>query len=321
MNPACVDMYVDMYMDTVPETDLSAHGPFEVRYQAFLETIAQLRPQLHRYCSRMTGSVMDGEDVVQEALFQAYRKLDTFENDRPLAPWLFRIAHNRCIDFLRRRGVREDAEAEFATPDSVTVAPIDPPGRAVGRALEQLVLALPPKERACVLLKDVFDYTLEEIAELVDSTVGGVKAALNRGRAKLAALPEPSRARRSVDEELPRLLQLYVERFNVRDWDGVRELTTADARLQVADRYMGRLADTSYFGRYESWTFAWRLQPGEVDGEPVIIMLRRKEGVWAADTCIRLEIKDHRIQRIADYIHCPWILPAATSVTVDEPSN
>src|SRR6266481_8435590 len=91
-------------------TSLDVLGPFEPRYLAFLETITNLRPSLHRYCSRMTGSVMDGEDVVQEALFHAYRKLDTFDDDRPLKPWLFRIAHNRCIDFLRRRGVREEAE-------------------------------------------------------------------------------------------------------------------------------------------------------------------------------------------------------------------
>jgi len=50
----------------------------------------------------MTGSVLDGEDVVQDTLFQAYRKLDTFDNDRPLTPWLFRVAHSRCIDSLRR---------------------------------------------------------------------------------------------------------------------------------------------------------------------------------------------------------------------------
>ena len=95
---------------------IDAPGPFEARYLAFLETIAHVRPSLHRYCSRMTGSVMDGEDVVQEALFQAYRKLDTFEDDRPLTPWLFRIAHNRCIDFLRRREVRQQAEAVAAGP-------------------------------------------------------------------------------------------------------------------------------------------------------------------------------------------------------------
>src|SRR5712692_1233711 len=168
--------------------DANDRGSFEARYLAFLETITHLRPSLHRYCSRMIGSVLDGEDVVQEALFQAYRKLDSFDEDRPLAPWLFRIAHNRSVDFLRRRAVREEAEAEAeaAAPDSV--APIEPPLPALGRAVEHLVLTLPPKERACVLLKDVFEYSLEEVAELVDSTVGGVKAALNRGRSKLASL-------------------------------------------------------------------------------------------------------------------------------------
>jgi RNA polymerase sigma factor (sigma-70 family) len=76
-----------------------------------------LRPRLHCYCARMVGSVLDGEDVVQDALFQAYRKLESFDDTRPLGPWLFRIAHNQCIDFLRRRRVRRDAEFE-AAPDS-----------------------------------------------------------------------------------------------------------------------------------------------------------------------------------------------------------
>src|ERR671925_621968 len=90
---------------------VAASGPFEARYLAFLETISALQPALHRYCARMTGSVMDGEDVVQEALFEAYRKLDKFDQSRPLKPWLFRIAHNRCIDFLRHREARDEAEA------------------------------------------------------------------------------------------------------------------------------------------------------------------------------------------------------------------
>src|SRR6266481_1044735 len=174
-------------------TDPTEVALFEARYLAFLETVSNLRPQLHQYCSRMVGSVLDGEDVVQDALFHAYRKLETFDDSRPLKPWLFRIAHNQCIDFLRRREVRRDAEAAAMEPDFV--APADPPGAILGRAVEHLVLALPPKERACVLLKDVFDYSLEEIAELVDSTVGGVKAALNRGRSKLASLPQPSTPR------------------------------------------------------------------------------------------------------------------------------
>src|SRR5260370_30191871 len=76
-------------------------GKFDARYVAFIEAIAQLRPRLHRYCSRMTGSIMDGEDLVQDALFESYRKLDQYDDNRPLAPRLFRIAHNRCIDYMR----------------------------------------------------------------------------------------------------------------------------------------------------------------------------------------------------------------------------
>ena len=71
---------------------------------------------------------------------------------------------------------------------SLTVSPAEPAVLGLGSAVESLVNSLPPKERACVLLKDVFDYSLEEIAELVDTTVGGVKAALNRGRAKLGLI-------------------------------------------------------------------------------------------------------------------------------------
>jgi len=298
--------------------DLDTPGPFQARYLAFLETIAHLRPKLHRYCSRMTGSVVDGEDVLQEALFQAYRKLDTFDDDRPLAPWLFRIAHNRCIDFVRRREVRENAEAGAATPDSV--APVDPPGPGLGRAVEHLVLTLPPMERACVLLKDVFDYSLEEIAEFIDSTVGGVKAALHRGRLKLATLPQRTAPPRAKSAEVARLLHLYVERFNQRDWDGVRELIAADARLLVADRFAGRLADSPYFGNYERAPVPWRLAVGEVDGEPQIILLHRHADGWAPHSAIHAEITRNRITRVADFWHTPWILQAATSVLVSEPS-
>src|SRR3979411_3355715 len=98
---------------------LNQSGPFEARYLTFLETISTLRPSLHRYCARMTGSVMDGEDVVQEALIDAYRNLDQFDESRPLKAWLLRIAHNRCIDFLRRKGVRDEAEAAAAMPEAV----------------------------------------------------------------------------------------------------------------------------------------------------------------------------------------------------------
>ncbi|HEY3204091.1 MAG TPA: sigma-70 family RNA polymerase sigma factor [Thermoanaerobaculia bacterium] len=298
--------------------DRDASGPFEARYLAFLETISHLRPNLHRYCSRMTGSVLDGEDVVQDALFQAYRGLDTFDDERPLAPWLFRIAHNRCIDFLRRREVREKAEAGASQSDSVV--PVDPPGPALGRAIEHLVLSLPPMERACVLLKDVFGNSLEDVAELVGSTVGGVKAALNRGRSKLAALPERTASRPPKSAAVDRLLRLYVERFTRRDWDGVRELIAADARLRVADRFAGPLADSPYFTNYERTPVPWRLAVGEVDGELEILLLHRGTDGWMAHSVVHLDVTDDRVTRIADYWHTPWILQAATSFLVSEPS-
>lgn len=284
-------------------------GKFEARYLAFLETISHLRPRLHRYCSRMTGSITDGEDVVQDAIFRAYRSLDAFDDSRPLTPWLFRIAHNQCIDFLRSRGVREEAEAAAAEPDFVE--PGDPLGPAVGPAIEHLVLSLPPKERACVLLKEVFEYSLEEIAELVDSTVGGVKAALNRGRSKLASAESPSAAARASTPENKKILQLYVERFNRRDWDGLRELIGADARLLVADRFAGRVADAGYFGVYERMRVTWRLTLGEVDGEPSIILLHFRDGAWEIEGIVRVDVgADGRIVHISDYQHCPWVLTA-----------
>jgi RNA polymerase sigma-70 factor (ECF subfamily) len=303
-------------METPPPTigpgiDSVPAGRFEARYLAFLETVAQIRPRLHRYCARMIGSVMDGEDLVQEALFQAYRKLDAYDEQRPLEPWLFRIAHNRCIDFLRRRGVREQAETAAMEPD--LTLPVEPAGPALGRAVEHMIGALPPKERACVLLKDVFDYSLEEIAELVDSTVGGVKAALNRGRAKLAERPlEPGP--RVASGEHAQLLRLYVERFNQRDWEGLRDLISADAQLQVNDRYLGRLDESGYFGVYSRFPVGWRLAVGDVDGETAIVVRHAGGLEW---TPIRVVINGDRISSMRDYWHCPWVLEAAATVTID----
>ena len=306
-------------MTIAPSEDLTTspdRGEFDARYLAFLTTVADLRPSLHRYCARMTGSVADGEDVVQDALFDAYRRLESFDGARPIKPWLFRIAHNRCVDFLRRRGVREDAETFVDTADSVW--PHDPPGPALGRAVEHLVITLPPMERACVLLKDVLDHSLEEIAELTGSTVGGVKAALHRGRAKLASSsPAPrGRAVGTTTPELRGVLAQYVERFNRRDWDGLRELVSAHTRVRVADRFSGPFAESPYFARYDRLAVPWRLHMADVDGEPMIVAEYLEGGVWTARAVIRLDVRDGRVAEIADYRHCPWVLGAADEVQI-----
>ena len=164
-----------------------------------------------------------------------------------------------------------------------------------------------------MLLKDVFDYSLEEIAELVDSTVGGVKAALNRGRSKLASLNERSAAPRGPTPRNQEILRLYVERFNRQDWDGLRELISADARLLVADRYAGSFADGGYLDVYSRMRVMWRLALGEVDGEPAIVLLNFRDGAWGIEGVIRVELgTDGQIQRIADYQHCPWLLTAGS---------
>lgn len=293
-------------------------GLFDVRYAAFLETVSHLRTRLHRYCTRMTGSAMDGEDIMQETLFEAYRKVDQLEDPRALRGWLFRIAHNRCIDFLRNRNARERAEANYAEEE--IILPVEPTGFGASRAIERLVIHLPPKERACVLLKDVFDYSLEEIAELVDSTVGGVKSALNRGRTKLASLP----ARPSVpvavvapDPQLSRLLNRYVDLFNQRDWDGVRALTSADARLCVSDCFNGLLVDSPYFVEFERAQTPWRIDIGEVEGETVLIVLFERDDGWMPTYPVRIHVRDGVIDAITDYYACPWLLPTANNVRVN----
>ncbi|MFB9981149.1 sigma-70 family RNA polymerase sigma factor [Mesorhizobium kowhaii] len=289
---------------------LVPEGLFDLRYAAFLETVSHLRVKLHRYCARMTGSALDGEDIMQEALFEAYRKIERLDDAQALRPWLFRIAHNRCIDFIRNRRARQRAEAGYAGDD--IVPPVEPAGPGAGRAIERLVVHLPPKERACVLLKDVFDHSLEEIADLVGSTTGGVKSALNRGRAKLAALPAQPVAAPAHDPELARLLDRYVELFNIRDWDGVRTLASADARLRVSDCYNGLLSASPYFVEYERSELPWRMRRGAIGGEIVLVLDRLYGDAWRPAYLVRIHAADGVIDHITDYYACPWILDMAS---------
>src|SRR5438132_9662794 len=83
-------------------TERDLIGDLRLTRERFATLVAEIRPELHRYCARMTGSIADGEDVVQDTLARAYFALAELEELPPLRPWLFRIAHRRAIDHLRR---------------------------------------------------------------------------------------------------------------------------------------------------------------------------------------------------------------------------
>src|SRR5689334_13308565 len=82
--------------------------------EEFLSLVADVRPELHRYCARVTGSVIEGEDIVQDTLAKAFYALSLAVEAPPLRPWLFRIAHNAAMDFLKSHGHKHtEARADF----------------------------------------------------------------------------------------------------------------------------------------------------------------------------------------------------------------
>jgi RNA polymerase sigma-70 factor (ECF subfamily) len=169
---------------------------------AFDRLLGELRPKLHRYCARMTGSVIDGEDVVQEALIKAIEASPDMGSIAHPEGWLFRIAHNVALDFLRRRA-RRDAAHSNVDPDML----VDPESTADDRQVATTAglhsfMRLPATQRGCVILMDVLGYSLHEIGEVIDSSISvGEGRAPSRARAVTGAGP---RARRSSTAHLDR---------------------------------------------------------------------------------------------------------------------
>jgi RNA polymerase sigma-70 factor, ECF subfamily len=113
-------------------------------------------------------------------------------------------------------------------------------------------------------------------------------------------------------------LSLYVERFNRRDWDGLRDLISADARLRVADRYFGNIAGSPYYTNYAKRP-PMRAVIGTVDGADVIVIFQERDGRWGPASLVRVEERENRVVRIVDYNHCPWLLASAESLVVAMP--
>jgi RNA polymerase sigma-70 factor (ECF subfamily) len=273
--------------------------------QRFERESQRLRPDLHRFCARMTGSVSDGEDVVQEALVHAFYHLPELREGTSLRSWLFRIAHNRCVDFLRRR--RTFLPLDEAAPASEDVDADFEHKQVAQSALATIFTQLPPKERAAIVLKDVLGYSLEETAEVTSSNVNAVKAAVHRARQKLL---DPDQAAR-VHAPSPahtRLIETYLERFNQRDWAGVRALLSEDARLEVVQRVEGPFAGASYFQNYSTLGWEWRLAWASVEGAPAVVHFRRVAADWQPHSVVVFAVEDDRITLIRDYVHVDYLL-------------
>jgi RNA polymerase sigma-70 factor (ECF subfamily) len=288
--------------------------------RAALETmLAGLLPKLHRYCARMAGSVIDGEDIVQETLVKALQALDGSVVVEKPEHWLFRIAHNAAQDHLRRRSRERSvmAEADISTVE-------DPAGRAdsrhvAGASLRTFMhLSLAP--RSAVILVDVLGLSLHETCDVTGATLAATKAALHRGRAQLkmlATAPEDA-APLTLDADDERRLRLYVDRFNERDFDAVRDLIAEDIQLEVVNRtrMRGKAEVSTYFGNY-SRARDWSLSLGFVDGRAAILI----RDPSAPDAGIRgfmlIEWLDDRVVGIRDFRYAPYCLVDAEIRSVD----
>ena len=282
----------------------------------FIAAAGVLRPRLHRFCARMCGSSLDGEDAVQETLADAFYNLTSLKDPSRFEAWLFRIAYHKCVDQVRRERNRtndvafedEHDRADALDAEAAADAPVDD-------ALARLVGALPPKERACVLLKDVLDYPLAEIADIADSTLAGVKAALHRGRTKLHAI-ETAPIEAAFDAEQRKLFEAYADVFNRRDWDALKSLVRADARLEIVGSASGHMAGlgATYSGNYTGLPWEWRLSAALVDGVPALVHWKRDGTQWKPHTAIRLWWEGGRVVRVRDYVHVEYLMSSARIV-------
>jgi RNA polymerase sigma-70 factor (ECF subfamily) len=279
-----------------------------INLDEFRAQASALRPQLHRYCARLTGSVFDGEDVVQDTFAQALEALATLKEPSQLRPWLFRIAHNRALDQLKSAVARREKLTQLSPPSEEEADPLDEMLREeVVKVAVQRFVELPLPQRSVVVLKDVLGQSLEEIAQLLGLSVDSIKAHLRRARLRLAELAAvapstPSRARPSEQ------IQRYVALFNACNWDGLRALLADDVKLTQSAMPVRRgAADVGmFFSNYERIKVA-RVVPARLEGREVVAVFtdpadRRPRYV------MYLEWRDGELVHIRDYRYVSYVV-------------
>ena len=275
--------------------------------------LAAMRPKLHRYCARMVGSVIDGEDVLQDALIKAVESFASAGAIGNPEGWLFKITHNTALDFLRRRNrqpaLRSGEEVDMIADPADTVT-----SREIASASLRTFMRLSVAQRASVILADVLGCSLREVCEVMDFSLPAVKAALHRGRAQLRELAdEPD------DLPRPRLPQAdrarlgkYVAHFNARDFDAIRAMIADDVRLDLVNkaRMKGKAEVSRYFGNY-SKVADWHLVPGLVEGHPAILVFDPGQPGSGPKYFMLLQWSADKVASIRDFRHARYIIDGA----------
>ncbi|UDL89749.1 sigma-70 family RNA polymerase sigma factor [Mesorhizobium sp. PAMC28654] len=287
--------------------------------EPFDRLFGELRPKLHRYCARMTGSVIDGEDVLQEALAKAIEALPDVGPIANPEGWLFRIAHNAALDLLRRRA-REKA---FSGEDlDMIIDPANPTiEREAAAASLRTFMRLPVAQRCSVIMMDVLGYSLQQISVILDTSIPAIKAALHRGRGRLREIADEP-------EELPSpflstsersLLEAYIDRFNAHDFDAVRDMLAEDVRLELVarTRLNGRKEVSTYFHNY-STRQDWRFVPGFVENRPAVLVC--DPDPTAPPSYFILLAWQARLLGIRDFRHARYAADGAEMSVFREPS-
>jgi len=267
-----------------------------------LALVESIRPELHRYCARLTGSVIEGEDIVQDTLAKAFYTLSLQAEVPPLRPWLFRIAHNAALDFLKSHGRRlTETRADLTELGAIDETP-DP--LAVRLALASF-LALPLVQRSAVILKDVLGHSLQEAAETMGTSIQAVKAALVRGRAALRDAEKADAEAVAVERAD---LDRYATLFNARDWDGVRALVGEDCRLDLVSKSQRRGREVGmYFTQYAKADVSLRVVM--LEGRPVLAATL--VGTTTPTYFILLHWEGGRVTAIRDFRYVPYIATEA----------